>query len=161
MLRLHVFLAPYHILHSALNPIGISIYLFPHTHLLVCERIESVCFSRGEIFTYFALYITSDSLSQILSPQIVTLKPRTNPIDLTRIFRKVANRVLDEGGNVRAVVNHGIRILPYRFHSKHSVSESENRWFSSGRWISAYYDAHPAVVKEVEVRAVNAVVVLP
>lgn len=53
---------------------------------------------------------------------------------------------------MRSVVNHGIRVLPYRFHSRHDIKEKDNRWFSSGRWASAYYDASPAVAKKMEVR---------
>lgn len=82
--------------------------------------------------------------------QIVTLKPRTNPVDITRIFRKLASNILMQGGMVRAVTNHGVRVLPYRFHSKYIVSETESRWFSSGRWVSAYFDVHPDVAKRCE-----------
>ncbi|CAM9224712.1 unnamed protein product, partial [Pylaiella littoralis] len=82
--------------------------------------------------------------------QIVTLRPRTNPTDLTNIFRRAAAVVLEEGGVVRSVVNHGIRVLPYRFHSRHDIKENDNRWFTSGRWASAYYDASPAVAKKME-----------
>ncbi|CAM9533199.1 unnamed protein product, partial [Discosporangium mesarthrocarpum] len=81
--------------------------------------------------------------------QIVTLKPRTNPIDLTRIFRKLASQIVDNGGVVRSVHNHGIRPCPYRFHSKHAVGD-ESRWFSSGRWVSAYYDANPEIMDRME-----------
>lgn len=52
---------------------------------------------------------------------------------------------------MRSVANHGIRVLPYRFHSKHDIKEKDDRWFSSGRWASAYYDASPAVAKKMEV----------
>lgn len=52
---------------------------------------------------------------------------------------------------MRSVANHGIRVLPYRFHSKHDIKENDNRWFSSGRWASAYYDASPAVARKMEV----------
>ncbi|CBN74627.1 conserved unknown protein [Ectocarpus siliculosus] len=82
--------------------------------------------------------------------QIVTLRPRTNPTDLTNIFRRAAAVILEEGGVVRSVANHGVRVLPYRFHSKHDIKEKDDRWFSSGRWASAYYDASPAVAKKME-----------
>lgn len=52
---------------------------------------------------------------------------------------------------VRSIANHGIRVLPYRFHSRHDIKENDVRWFSSGRWISAYYDASPAVAEIMEV----------
>lgn len=87
----------------------------------------------------------------ILHDQIVTLRPRTNPTDLTNIFRRAAAVILEEGGVVRSVANHGIRVLPYRFHSKHDIKEKDDRWFCSGRWASAYYDASPAVAKKMEV----------
>lgn len=83
--------------------------------------------------------------------QIVTLRPRTNPSDLTAIFRRAATVILQEGGVVRSVANHGIRVLPYRFHSKHDIKEDDKRWFCSGRWVSAYYDANPAVAQRMEV----------
>ncbi|CAN0560350.1 unnamed protein product, partial [Ectocarpus sp. 12 AP-2014] len=82
--------------------------------------------------------------------KIVTLRPRTNPTDLTNIFRRAAAVILEEGGVVRSVANHGVRVLPYRFHSKHDIKEKDDRWFSSGRWASAYYDASPAVAKKME-----------
>ncbi|CAM9188726.1 unnamed protein product, partial [Choristocarpus tenellus] len=81
--------------------------------------------------------------------QLVTLKPRTNPTDLTRIFRWVAKAVIDQGGVVRSVHNHGVKPLPYQFHSKHAVGD-ESRWFSSGRWVSTYFDANPATMQKVE-----------
>ena len=82
--------------------------------------------------------------------QIVTLRPRTNPTDLTNIFRRAAAVILQEGGVVRSVANHGIRVLPYRFHSRHDIKENDDRWFASGRWASAYYDASPAVAEKME-----------
>lgn len=42
-------------------------------------------------------------------------------------------------------------MLPYRFHSRHDIKEKDDRWFSSGRWASAYYDASPAVAERMEV----------
>ncbi|CAM9384019.1 unnamed protein product [Laminaria digitata] len=32
----------------------------------------------------------------------------------------------------------------------HDIKENDVRWFSSGRWISAYYDASPAVAERME-----------
>ena len=61
--------------------------------------------------------------------------------------------ILHEGGVVRSIANHGIRVLPYRFHSMHDIKENDVRWFSSGRWISAYYDASPAVAEKMEARS--------
>lgn len=83
--------------------------------------------------------------------QVVALRPRTNPSDLTAIFRRAAALVLQEGGVVRSVANHGIRVLPYRFHSRHDVREGDQRWFGSARWASTYYDASPDVAEQMEV----------
>lgn len=83
--------------------------------------------------------------------KIVTLRPRTNPSDLTAIFRRAASVILQEGGVVRSIANHGVRVLPYRFHSRHDLKEDDKRWFSSGRWASAYYDASPGVAERMEV----------
>lgn len=65
----------------------------------------------------------------------------------------MASNVLQEGGVVRSVANHGIRVLPYRFHSKHDLGEETSRWFCSARWASAYFDAKPAVAERMEVRS--------
>lgn len=62
---------------------------------------------------------------------------------------------------MRSVANHGVRVLPYRFHSKHDIKEKDERWFSSGRWASAYYDASPAVAKKMEVGRCRAAPYLP
>lgn len=57
--------------------------------------------------------------------------------------------MVGSGGIVRSVQNHGIRDLPHRFRSKFPDKEG-NRYYKKGRFVSIYYDASPAVMRQVE-----------
>lgn len=61
----------------------------------------------------------------------------------------MSRKVVENGGIVRSIKNHGIRDLPHRFRAKYPDKEG-NRYFNKGRFISVYYDASPATLKEVE-----------
>jgi len=64
-------------------------------------------------------------------------------------MRKVCYEVVDNGGIVRAVHNHGIRDLPHRFKAKFADKRG-NRYYGKGRFISLYYDSNPSTMRQVE-----------
>ena len=68
---------------------------------------------------------------------------------VTSITKKASLEVVQGGGIVRAVHNHGIRSLPHRFRSKYADKEG-NRYYNKGRFISIYYDSNPATMRQVE-----------
>jgi ribosomal protein S6 len=64
-------------------------------------------------------------------------------------MKKASIEVIQGGGIVRAIHNHGIRNLPHRFRAKYADKEG-NRYYSKGRFISIYYDSNPATMRQVE-----------
>jgi ribosomal protein S6 len=68
---------------------------------------------------------------------------------LTNIVKKISHEIVDNGGIVRAVHNHGIRDLPHRFRAKYPDRQG-NRYFTKGRFFSLYYDCNPTTMRQVE-----------
>mmetsp|Transcript_25466 Transcript_25466/g.39092 ORF Transcript_25466/g.39092 Transcript_25466/m.39092 type:complete len:144 (+) Transcript_25466:1-432(+) len=68
---------------------------------------------------------------------------------LTNVTKTVAHKVVEGGGIVRSIQNHGIRVLPHRFKARYPDMEG-NRYYEKGRYFSIYYDANPRVLKQVE-----------
>ena len=64
-------------------------------------------------------------------------------------MKEVALKVVEGGGIVRGVENHGIRSLPHRFKAKHPDREG-NRYYEKGRFFSIYYDSNPKTMQNVE-----------
>jgi ribosomal protein S6 len=64
-------------------------------------------------------------------------------------MKKASLEIVQGGGIVRAIHNHGIRTLPHRFRAKYADKEG-NRYYSKGRFISLYYDSNPATMRQVE-----------
>ena len=64
-------------------------------------------------------------------------------------MKEVALKVVENGGIVRGVENHGIRTLPHRFKAKHPDREG-NRYFEKGRFFSIYYDCNPKTMQSIE-----------
>lgn len=64
-------------------------------------------------------------------------------------MREISLKVVNNGGIVRSIQNHGIRQLPHRFKAKYADSEGQ-RYFEKGRFISVFYDANPKTMREVE-----------
>jgi ribosomal protein S6 len=64
-------------------------------------------------------------------------------------MKKVALEVVNGGGIVRGIHNHGIRDLAHRFKAKYADKEGR-RYYEKGRFISIYYDANPATMRGVE-----------
>lgn len=57
--------------------------------------------------------------------------------------------MVEKGGVVRSIQNHGIRDLPHRFKARYPDIEG-NRYYKKGRFFSVYYDASPATLSEVK-----------
>lgn len=68
---------------------------------------------------------------------------------LTKLVKNISHAVVEGGGIVRSIRNHGIRDLPHRFRAKFPDTQG-NRYYKKGRFISVYYDASPGTMKQVE-----------
>jgi len=80
---------------------------------------------------------------------VLTAKHTTHFYTLTNLVKEVALKVVEGGGIVRGVENHGIRSLPHRFKAKHPDREG-NRYYEKGRFFSIYYDSNPKTMQNVE-----------
>jgi len=63
-------------------------------------------------------------------------------------MREVSLKIVNNGGIVRSIQNHGIRQLPHRFKANYTDRDG-NRYYEKGRFISIFYDANPRVMREV------------
>ena len=61
----------------------------------------------------------------------------------------MSHEVINGGGIVRGIHNHGIRDLPQRFRAKYPDRQG-NRYYEKGRFISIYYDSNPGTMRLVE-----------
>jgi len=68
---------------------------------------------------------------------------------LTALMKEVSLKIVNNGGIVRSIQNHGIRQLPHRFKSKYADQEGD-RYYEKGRFISVFYDANPNVMRQVQ-----------
>jgi ribosomal protein S6 len=68
---------------------------------------------------------------------------------LTALMKEISLKIVNNGGIVRSIQNHGIRQLPHRFKSKYADREG-NRYYEKGRFISVFYDANPNVMRQVQ-----------
>lgn len=64
-------------------------------------------------------------------------------------MKEISLKIVNNGGIVRSIQNHGIRQLPHRFKAKYADRDG-NRYYEKGRFISVFYDANPSVMKQVE-----------
>jgi ribosomal protein S6 len=64
-------------------------------------------------------------------------------------MKKCALTVVEGGGIVRGIHNHGIRTFPHRFKAKYT-DQRGMRYYEKGRFLSIYYDANPATMRLVE-----------
>lgn len=80
---------------------------------------------------------------------VLTTRNTTPYCTLTNLMKSVANKVVENGGIVRGVQNHGIRPLPHRFKARYPDIEG-NRYYKEGRFISIYYDSSPMIMRNVE-----------
>jgi len=77
----------------------------------------------------------------------------TSPLDfkaLTAMMKEVSLKVVENGGIVRSVKNHGLRTFPHRYKAKYPDILTQQRYYEKGRFISFYYDANPSTLKQVE-----------
>ncbi|KAL3920458.1 MAG: hypothetical protein SGILL_003254 [Bacillariaceae sp.] len=65
-------------------------------------------------------------------------------------MKQVSHKVVENGGIVRSVQNHGLRQFPHRFQAKYPDYLTQQRYYEKGRFISMYYDANPATLRQVE-----------
>ena len=68
---------------------------------------------------------------------------------LTNLMKQISLEVVNGGGIVRGIHNHGIRDLPHRFKSRFADKQG-NRYFTKGRFVSIYYDSNPSTMRSVE-----------
>uniref|UniRef100_A0A7S2IGM9 Ribosomal protein S6 n=1 Tax=Helicotheca tamesis TaxID=374047 RepID=A0A7S2IGM9_9STRA len=80
---------------------------------------------------------------------VLTAKNTAPFTSLTKLMKTISSTVVENGGIVRTVQNHGIRNLPHRFKAKYPDKEG-NRYYKKGRFISVWYDASPRVLAKVE-----------
>jgi ribosomal protein S6 len=64
-------------------------------------------------------------------------------------MKEVSHKVVENGGIIRSIQNHGIRDLPHRFRAKYPDREG-NRYFKKGRFVSIFYDSNPQTMRQVE-----------
>ncbi len=65
-------------------------------------------------------------------------------------MKECSLKVVENGGIVRSVQNHGLRTFPHRFKAKYPDILTQQRYYEQGRFISFYYDANPSTLKQVE-----------
>ena len=65
------------------------------------------------------------------------------------MMKTLSLKVVEDGGIVRGIHNHGVRDLPHRFKAKFPDRQG-NRYFTRGRFISVYYDSNPSTMRQVE-----------
>lgn len=64
-------------------------------------------------------------------------------------MKEVSHKIVENGGIVRSIQNHGIRQMPHRVKSKYADREG-NRYYEKGRFISVFYDSNPVTARQVE-----------
>ena len=65
-------------------------------------------------------------------------------------MKEISLKVIENGGIVRSVQNHGLRKFPHRFKAKYPDYLTQQRYYEQGRFISFYYDANPSTLQQVE-----------
>mmetsp|Transcript_23496 Transcript_23496/g.46760 ORF Transcript_23496/g.46760 Transcript_23496/m.46760 type:complete len:113 (+) Transcript_23496:357-695(+) len=64
-------------------------------------------------------------------------------------MKDISLKIVNNGGIVRSIQNHGVRQLPHRFRAKYADREG-NRYYEKGRFVSVFYDASPGIMRQVE-----------
>lgn len=65
-------------------------------------------------------------------------------------MKQVSMEVVENGGIVRSIRNHGIRQFPHRVQAKYPDFKTGQRYYESGRYISIWYDANPNTLQKVD-----------
>mmetsp|Transcript_2599 Transcript_2599/g.5642 ORF Transcript_2599/g.5642 Transcript_2599/m.5642 type:complete len:132 (-) Transcript_2599:423-818(-) len=81
---------------------------------------------------------------------VLSTKHTTHFKALTALMKEVSLKVVENGGIVRSIQNHGLRTFPHRFKAKYPDYLTQQRYYEQGRFISLYYDANPTTLKKVE-----------
>ena len=87
---------------------------------------------------------TSTFSTEIKKPQ------KSDFTALTALMKQVSMKVVENGGIIRSIQNHGLRTFPHRYKAKYPDYLTKQRYYEQGRFISVYYDANPATLKLVE-----------
>lgn len=69
---------------------------------------------------------------------------------LSAMMKQASMTVVENGGIVRSIQNHGIRQFPHRVKAKYPDFKTGQRYYEKGRFISMWYDASPATLSKVE-----------
>jgi ribosomal protein S6 len=62
------------------------------------------------------------------------------------LVKQLSHTVVENGGIVRSIQNHGVRDFPHRVKAKYPDYRTGQRYYEKGRYISVYYDANPTTV---------------
>mmetsp|Transcript_8336 Transcript_8336/g.20507 ORF Transcript_8336/g.20507 Transcript_8336/m.20507 type:complete len:168 (+) Transcript_8336:147-650(+) len=81
---------------------------------------------------------------------VLSTKHTTHFKALTAIMKEISLKVVENGGIVRSVQNHGLRTFPHRFKAKYPDILTQQRYYEQGRFISFYYDANPSTLQKIE-----------
>ena len=81
--------------------------------------------------------------------QIIVALPKYPKDGLVTLFRKHTKTIMDNGGVVRGIENHGIRPLPERARRKYATTDG-TRYFWDARYVSSHFDASPKALIEVD-----------
>eukprot|EP00980_Cylindrotheca_fusiformis_P018190 scaffold5887_cov122-Cylindrotheca_fusiformis.AAC.19 len=69
---------------------------------------------------------------------------------LSAMMKQLSHKIVENGGIVRSIQNHGIRQFPHRVQARNPDFITGQRYFEKGRYISIYYDSNPATRSQVE-----------
>ena len=65
-------------------------------------------------------------------------------------MKQISHKIVENGGLVRSIQNHGIRQFPHRVQAKNPDYITGQRYFEKGRYISVYYDSNPSTRAQVQ-----------
>ena len=68
---------------------------------------------------------------------------------LSSLMKQVSLKIVDNGGIVRSIQNHGVRQFPHRVKAKYPDYKTGQRYYENGRFVSIWYDANPTTLREV------------
>jgi len=89
------------------------------------------------------------SLIMVFYECLLTTKNTASFSALTNLMKGVSHKIVDGGGIVRGIRNHGVRDLPHRFKARYP-DRLGNRHYKQGRFVSMFYDASPQIMRDVE-----------
>ena len=131
----------------------------PHVRKSVCmvmsvfdvNRISEhavIALACAVLLRCVVVYVCATRIINMNRPPLSLSRSPTAFWRLTEIMKQVAHEVVNGGGLVRAIHNHGIRETPVRMKAK-STDQLGQRYFEKGRFISVYMDCNPRVRESV------------